>query len=188
MVGRSAHCPMMLSPGSFINVRPRSRRPHRGYRMPLPQAKTPVPPTILLIEAEPMLRQTMAKFLGRSGFQVLACPDANGAAAVLTRGETQPSLLVLAARVLDASTVALAHRLRALAPSVPMLGIADQIGPSADAPSGLPQACASSRRRSICPTSSAPSARGCRCPLPARRVEPPPSLRRCRTAPSRASG
>ena len=106
--------------------------------MPSPQAKTSVPPTILLVEAEPMLRQTMAKFLGRSGFQVVACPDANGAATFLTQGETQPSLLVLAARVLDASTVALAHRLRALAPSVPMLGIADQIGPSADAPSGLP--------------------------------------------------
>ena len=107
--------------------------------MPPPQAKTSVPPTILLVEAEPMLRQTMAKFLGRSGFQVVACPDAHGAATVLTQGETQPSLLVLAARVLDASTVALAHRLRALAPSVPMLGIADQVGPSADEPSGLPQ-------------------------------------------------
>jgi DNA-binding response OmpR family regulator len=107
--------------------------------MPPPQAKTSVPPTILLVEAEPMLRQTMAKFLGRSGFQVVACPDANGAATALTQGETQPSLLVLAARVLDASTVALAHRLRALAPSVPILGIADQIGPSADEPSGLPR-------------------------------------------------
>ena len=106
--------------------------------MPPAQPKTSVPPTILLVEAEPMLRQTMAKFLGRSGFQVLACPDANSAATVLTEGETEPSLLVLAARVLDASTVALAHRLRALAPSVPMLGIADQIGPSADAPSGFP--------------------------------------------------
>ena len=107
--------------------------------MPPPQTKTSVPPTILLVEAEPMLRQTMAKFLGRSGFQVVACPDANGAATVLTQGEAQPSLLVLAARVLDASTVALAHRLRALAPSVPMLGIADQIGPAAEEPSGLPR-------------------------------------------------
>jgi DNA-binding response OmpR family regulator len=107
--------------------------------MPLPQVKTPSRPTILLVEAEPMLRQTMAKFLGRSGFQVVACPDANGAATALTQAATQPSLLVLAARVLDASTVALAHRLRALAPSVPMLGIADQIGPSADEPSGLPR-------------------------------------------------
>jgi DNA-binding response OmpR family regulator len=138
MVGRSAHCPMMLSPGSFINIRPCSRRPERRYRMPPAHPKTSVPPTILLVEAEPMLRQTMAKFLGRSGFHVLACPDANCAATVLTQGETQPSLLVLAARVLDASTVALAHRLRALAPSVPMLGIADQIGPAADAPSGFP--------------------------------------------------
>ena len=106
--------------------------------MPPPQATTSVRPTILLVEAEPMLRQTMAKFLDRSGFQVVACPDAHGAATALPLGETQPSLLVLAARVLDASTVALAHRLRALAPSVPMLGIADQIGPSADVPSGLP--------------------------------------------------
>jgi DNA-binding response OmpR family regulator len=107
--------------------------------MPSPQAKTSVPPTILLVESEPMLRQTMAKFLGRSGFQVVACPDANVAATVLRQGETQPSLLVLAARVLDESTVALAHRLRALAPSVPMLGIADHIGQSADEPSGLPR-------------------------------------------------
>jgi DNA-binding response OmpR family regulator len=130
---------MMLSPGSFINVRPRSHHPHGGDSMLLPQVKTPVRPTILLVEAEPMLRQTMAKFLGRSGFQVVACPDGNGAATALAGDATQPSLLVLAARVLDASTVALAHRLRALAPSVPMLGIADQIGPSAEEPSGLPQ-------------------------------------------------
>ena len=107
--------------------------------MPLPQAKTSVPPTILLVEAEPILRQTMAKFLDRSGFQVVACPDDHGVAKALTEREAQPSLLVLAARVLDASTVALAHRLRALAPSVPMLGIADQIGPSADEASGLPR-------------------------------------------------
>ena len=85
-----------------------------------------------------MLRQTMAKFLGRSGFQVVACPDAQRRRDGPDEGETQPSLLVLAARVLDAGTVALAHRLRALAPSVPMLGIADQVGPSADEPSGLP--------------------------------------------------
>jgi DNA-binding response OmpR family regulator len=107
--------------------------------MPLPQATISVPPTILLVEAEPMLRQTMAKFLGRSGFQVVACPDDGAAETALAEGEARPSLLVLAARVLDPSTVALAHRLRALAPSVPMLGIADQIGPSADAPSGLPR-------------------------------------------------
>jgi DNA-binding response OmpR family regulator len=107
--------------------------------MPPPQTKTSVPPTILLVEAEPMLRQTMAKFLGRSGFQVVACPDANGAATVLSQGNTQPSLLVLAARVLDPGTVALAHRLRALAPTVPILGIADQVGASADEPSGLPR-------------------------------------------------
>jgi DNA-binding response OmpR family regulator len=81
----------------------------------------------------------MAKFLGRSGFQVVACSDADGAATALTQDATQPSLLVLAARVLDASTVALAHRLRALAPSVPMLGIADQIGLPADEPSGFPR-------------------------------------------------
>jgi DNA-binding response OmpR family regulator len=104
-----------------------------------PLAKTSVPPTILLVEAEPMLRQTMAKFLGRSGFQVVACSDADGAATALTQDATQPSLLVLAARVLDATTVALAHQLRALAPAVPMLGIADQIGPAAEAPSGLPR-------------------------------------------------
>ncbi len=107
--------------------------------MPPPQLNPSVRPVILLVEAEPMLRQTMAKFLDRSGFQVMACPDDHAAAEALTERKTQPSLLVLAARVLDASTVALAHRLRALAPSVPMLGIADQIGSSPDDPSGLPQ-------------------------------------------------
>ena len=90
----------------------------------------PVRPTVLLVEAEPMLRLTIAKFLGRSGFHVVACPDAPGAAAALSQSATTPSLLVLAARVLDAGTVALAHRLRALAPAVPILGIADHNGPS----------------------------------------------------------
>jgi DNA-binding response OmpR family regulator len=106
--------------------------------MPVPQGQSPAHPTILLVESEPMLRQTMAKFLGRSGFRVVACPDAPGAAAVLAEGASSPSLLVLAARVLDASTVALAHRLRALAPAVPILGIADQVGLAEDTSPGLP--------------------------------------------------
>jgi DNA-binding response OmpR family regulator len=105
---------------------------------PRPSPARPSRPTILLVEAEPMLRQTVAKFLGRSGFQVVACPDAPGAAAALTESDTSPSLLVLAARVLDASTVALAHRLRALAPAVPILGIADQVGMEDDTSSSLP--------------------------------------------------
>jgi DNA-binding NtrC family response regulator len=109
--------------------------------MSMPQVEFPARrprPTILLVEAEPMLRQTIAKFLARSGFQVIACPDAPGAAAALSQSPASPSLLVLAARVLDSSTVALAHRLRALAPAVPMLGIADQIAWPGDAPLDLP--------------------------------------------------
>jgi CheY-like chemotaxis protein len=93
--------------------------------MPQPPVKPSVRPSILLVEAEPMLRQTMAKFLGRSGFQVVACADAPGAATALTHGETAPALL--------------AHQLRALAPGVPLLGIADQVGPSTEAPSELPR-------------------------------------------------
>lgn len=85
-----------------------------------------------------MLRQTMAKFLGRSGFRVIACPDAVGASAALGQSPVSPSLLVLAARVLDSSTAAEAHRLRALAPAVPMLGIADQLGWTSDASLDLP--------------------------------------------------
>ncbi|MEP6688651.1 MAG: hypothetical protein ABJC36_09900 [Gemmatimonadales bacterium] len=109
--------------------------------MPIPQVEVAARrrrPTILLVEAEPMLRQTIAKFLGRSGFQVIACPDAPDAAAALGQGAASPSLLVLAARVLDSGTVAMAHRLRVLAPTVPMLGIADQIGWSDQAPFDLP--------------------------------------------------
>ena len=86
-----------------------------------------------------MLRQTIAKFLGRSGFRVDRLSRRPGAATALTERETaSPSLLVLAARVLDASTVALAHRLRALAPAVPMLGIADQVGLAEEPSAGLP--------------------------------------------------
>lgn len=109
--------------------------------MSVPQVELParrIRPTILLVEAEPMLRRTVAMFLGRSGFQVIACPDVSAAAAALGQGAASPSLLVLAARVLDAGTVALAHRLRALAPTVPMLGIADQIGWSGEVPFDLP--------------------------------------------------
>jgi CheY-like chemotaxis protein len=93
-------------------------------------------PTILLVEAEPMLRQTVAKFLERSAFLVIACPDAAGAAAALSQRQPAPSMLVLSARVLDWATVELAHRLRALA--VPMLGIADQLGWISDTPLELP--------------------------------------------------
>ncbi len=109
--------------------------------MSMPQVESsvrPTGPTILLVEAEPMLRQTIAKFLGRSGFQVVACPDARAAAAALGERQLSPGLLVLAARVLDSGTVSLAHRLRALAPAVPILGIADQLGATGDVPPDLP--------------------------------------------------
>lgn len=108
--------------------------------MSMPQVEPSVRrhPSILLVEAEPMLRQTMAKFLERSGFRVIACEDTSGAAAAMSETPVAPSLLVIAARVLDSATVDLAHQLRALAPAVPMLGIADQIGWSSEASLDLP--------------------------------------------------
>lgn len=87
-------------------------------------------PSVMLIEAEPMLRLTMTKFLRRSGYHVTACPDVRAGAEALADGSERPSLIVLGARVLDDETAETARRLRELAPGAPMLGIADVIDPS----------------------------------------------------------
>ena len=96
--------------------------------MPASVSATPRPvgpPFIVLIEAEPMLRLTMARFLSRSGYRVTACPDLRAATSALIEGTGRPSLLVLSARTLNADLAELAARLAELAPGVPMLGIVD---------------------------------------------------------------
>jgi DNA-binding NtrC family response regulator len=85
---------------------------------------------VLLIEAEPMLRLTMTKFLRGSGCEVTACPDLRSGEAALASGLVSPALIVFGARVLDAETAATARRLQELAPGVPLLGIADVIEPA----------------------------------------------------------
>jgi DNA-binding response OmpR family regulator len=97
-------------------------------------------PSVMLIEAEPMLRLTMTKFLRRSGCHVTACPDVRAGADLLAQGTVRPSLIVLGARVLDDETAETARRVRELAPGAPMLGVADAIDPAvqeAELPHGL---------------------------------------------------
>jgi DNA-binding NtrC family response regulator len=96
------------------------------------------PPAVLLVEAEPMLRLTMSKFLRRSGCRVIACADAGTGATALTDGVIRPALIVLGTRVLNAELTQAAHRLHELAPHAPMLGIADVMGPQASGATSLP--------------------------------------------------
>jgi DNA-binding response OmpR family regulator len=88
-------------------------------------------PTVMLIEAEAMLRLTMTEFLHRSGCQVVACPDAQVGAAALANGTIAPLLILIGARVLDADVAAGARRLHELARGAAILGIADVVDPSA---------------------------------------------------------
>ncbi len=92
-------------------------------------------PSVLLVESEPVLRQTMTKFLQRSGYDVTACPDASAAEATLSRGTSRPSLIVVGVRVLDRAAAASVRRLREAAPETPMLGIADAVHDEGEAPS-----------------------------------------------------
>lgn len=94
-------------------------------------------PVVLLIEAEPMLRLTMTKFLERSGYIVTACSDSSSAEAMLSHGARRPSLIVLGVRVLDREAARAARRLREVAPETPMLGVADTVHDDGDA-SSLP--------------------------------------------------
>jgi DNA-binding response OmpR family regulator len=90
-------------------------------------------PSVLLVEAEAMLRLTMTKFLQRSGYQVTACSDATAAETMLTDGAVRPLLIVLGVRVLDRGAAADAHRLGEAAPATPMLGVADALEELGDA-------------------------------------------------------
>jgi DNA-binding response OmpR family regulator len=92
-------------------------------------------PSVFLVEAEPMLRLTMTKFLQRSGYQVTACSDALSAETMLAHGAGRPSLIVFGVRVLDRAAAADARRLREVVPETPMLGIADTVHDDGDAPS-----------------------------------------------------
>jgi DNA-binding response OmpR family regulator len=94
-------------------------------------------PVVLLIEAEPMLRLTMTKFLERSGYIVTACSDSSSAEAMLSHGASRPSLIVLGVRVLDREAARAARRLREVAPETPMLGVADTVHDDGDG-SSLP--------------------------------------------------
>ena len=100
--------------------------------MPVVPHTPPEPsrPTVLLVEAEPMLRLTTTKFLRRAGYEVMACPDGDSAAALLAAGGRGATLIVLCTRVLDAETAAVARRLHELSPRSQMLGIADAIDPN----------------------------------------------------------
>ena len=92
-------------------------------------------PSVLLVEAEPMLRLTMTKFLERSGYHVTACSDSSSAETMLSRGASRPSLIVLGVRVLDREAARAARRLREVAPETPMLGVADTVHDDGDAAS-----------------------------------------------------
>ena len=94
-------------------------------------------PSVLLVEAEPMLRLTMTKFLQRSGYRVTSCADAESAEVLLGQG-VPPSLIVVGVRVLDRSAAAAARLLREAAPGTPMLGIADELHDAGDAAPDLP--------------------------------------------------
>lgn len=95
-------------------------------------------PAVLLVEAEPMLRRTMTKFLRRSGCRVTACADGVAGVAALSEGLIRPALIVLGARVIDAQLTAAAHQLHELAPRARMLGIADAVGDEAGETAPLP--------------------------------------------------
>jgi DNA-binding NtrC family response regulator len=97
------------------------------------------PPAVLLVEAEPMLRLTMTKFLRRSGCRVTACADVTSGAVALAEGVIRPALIVIGARELDAATAQAAHRLHELAPSAPMLGIADVVPSGSSGTTTLPR-------------------------------------------------
>jgi DNA-binding response OmpR family regulator len=90
-------------------------------------------PTVMLIEAEPMLRLTMTEFLHRAGLRVVACPDAQVGAAALAAGTIAPLLILVGARELDAELAGATRRLRDLAPGAAILGIADVVDPSVSA-------------------------------------------------------
>ncbi len=72
-----------------------------------------------------MLRRTISKVLQDAGYRVTALAQVPAAMPAPSEGETL-QLIVLGARLLDADTAAAAHRLRALAPSAPILAVADE--------------------------------------------------------------
>ena len=108
--------------------------------MPEPSHTRPANhPSVVLVEAEPMLRMTMTKFLQRSGYQVTACPDAAAAEAFLVGTASGPDLIILGVRVLDRATALAARRLREAAREVPMLGIADVLHDDGGEAPALPE-------------------------------------------------
>jgi two-component system, OmpR family, response regulator len=69
---------------------------------------------VLLVEDEPVLRETVAAALGEAGFSVLAVPDGRGMAAVADR--FRPDAAVLDVTLPGESGLVLARRLRSAGP------------------------------------------------------------------------
>ena len=124
-----------------------------------------------------MLRQTMAKFLGRSGFQVRSLPRRQRRRDGPHRGR-RPSRRCWYSRP-ECSTRARWRSPTGCGHSLPRSRCWASRTRSARPPTSprdFPETCGSSRRRSICPMSSAPFGPGCPSPLPRTRVETPRSL------------
>ena len=98
----------------------------------------PHAPCILLVEPEPMLRRTISKVLRDAGFRVTALSAVPTVPPATEGPEARPQVILLGARVLDAETAAMAHRLREMEPSAPILAIADEIDPRFAGASPLP--------------------------------------------------
>ena len=127
---------MMRPPASLFNVGLARTDSLPGSRMSSSFTERPHQrgtPTVMLIEAEPMLRLTMTEFLHRAGCQVLACPDAQMGAAALANGTITPMLILVGARELDVKLAVATRRLRELAPRAAILGIADVVDPAVSA-------------------------------------------------------
>src|SRR5512138_1354952 len=85
--GQSGASHLVSEPRSVFRTSPRLAMPE--------SASSPARvrrPSVLLVEAEAMLRLTMTKFLQRSGYQVTACSDAAAAETRLGNGEVRPWL------------------------------------------------------------------------------------------------
>lgn len=76
-----------------------------------------------------MLRRTITKVLQDAGFRVTALSAVPTTPPATEGPEARPRVIVLGARVLDAETAAMAHRLREMEPSAPILAVADEVDP-----------------------------------------------------------
>ncbi|MBI4476354.1 MAG: response regulator [Acidobacteria bacterium] len=89
--------------------------------MPASTAKKPAPPTVLIVDDEPLIRWSLKESLLEAGFSVADAPDGRGALEYFKLDGPAIDAVLLDLRLPDVDGLSLLDRIKLAAPDVPVI-------------------------------------------------------------------